>query len=937
MMRIRFRLAGLLAVLVAASACSHFSAPAESPIPKIAVEKIQLANGLDVLMVEDHRLPRVAVNIWYHVGPVNELPGRTGFAHLFEHMMFESSKHVPEDGFDKMLESAGGSDMNGSTDFDRTNYFETVPSNELELVLWLESDRMGYLLDKLTSESFKNQQDVVRNERRQSTESQPYGIVEEAVYHTLFPKEHPYYAVVIGSHQDIQAAKLADVRNFFKQYYSPNNASIAIVGDIDKAKTRAMVEKYFGTLKKGPEVPPVQVKTPEITSERRVTVQDRVELPRVFMAWIAPPIFKPGEAEANIAAAILGQGKSSRLYKSLVYDKQIAQDVTVYCQSLTLGSVFLIQATARKGQTLETLEKEIDVQLEALRTKDPDAAELDRAKTSIETDTLFSLERNGGFDGIADRINTYNHHLKNPDYLAEDIGRFRKATAADVHNFAAKYLQNSERVVVYGVPGIQDLGKPVPTPAKLAERDAPESVNADEPWRNQRPGSGPEPSLVIPAPVSFKLSNGLTVILDHRAGWPVVSADLVMRSGSGANPAGKPGLASFTLDMLDEGTSTRSSAQFATELEQIGARLSMSATRDYSSINLGVGQSHVEPALGLLADVLLNPVFPEKEVERVRQSRLGDLEQEKSSTRDIANRVMTMVMNGADSPYGYPEIGTEASVRAMTAADIKGFWQERVVPNNAALIVSGDLTQDGLTSILDKALGKWKPGTVTSGTQANVPEQLPRLVLVDVPGAPQTQMRVASRGPARSTPDYAPLQVLNSMLGGAFTSRINMNLREDKGYTYGAQSRFTYLRTLGWFSVGAGVRTDVTSPAVRETLRELTRVRGDAPPTADETARAKDLIVKGLPARFETTDQTTGALTEEWVYDLGLDYFSGFATKVSAVTPEVLKDMARKYILPEKMVVIAVGDRAKIEAELKKLEPGAEEVRDVEGKVLSTK
>ena len=456
-MKLSVRLASWLATVILATACSRSSAPAENPIPKIAVEKIQLANGLDVLMVEDHRLPRVSVSIWYHVGPVNEEPGRTGFAHLFEHMMFQKSKHVPEDAFFRTLEAAGSSDANGTTDQDRTTYFETVPANQLELTFWLESDRMGYLLDELTADSFKNQQDVVRNERRQSVENQPYGIVDEAVTHALFPKNHPYYADVIGSHQDIQSAQVADVRKFFKQYYGPNNASLAIVGDIDKVKTRQLVEKYFGSLKRGPQVPPVQVTTPEITAERRIIVKDRIELPRLYMAWLTPPIFKSGDAEAQLAAIVLGQGKSSRLYQSLVYDKQIAQDVYAYCEPFTLDSEWIIQATAREGHTLEEIEKEIDAQLDSFRQSGPTPQELDRAKASIETGILFSLERNGGFDGIADRINMYNHHLKNPDYLAEDINRFRKATAPDVQAVAAKYLVKSARAVVYGLPGEQNL------------------------------------------------------------------------------------------------------------------------------------------------------------------------------------------------------------------------------------------------------------------------------------------------------------------------------------------------------------------------------------------------------------------------------------------------------------------------------------------------
>jgi zinc protease len=355
---------------VALAACSTAAPPASPPssdIPKIAFEKFTLPNGLEVIFSEDHRLPLVAVNLWYHVGPANEDPGRTGFAHLFEHMMFQGSKHVPGDGHFKTLEGAGGSDANGTTDFDRTNYFQTMPADKLELALWLESDRMGYLLDDLDQGKLSNQQDVVRNERRQSVENTPYGIVEEALFHQLFPKNHPYYASVIGSHADIQAAKLEDVKNFVKLYYAPNNASLVIVGDFDPAAAKAMVQKYFGSLKRGQPVPKPAVQTPPITSERRQVVPDRVELPRVYMAWITSPIFKPGDADADIAATILGTGRSSRLYKTLVYEQQIAQQVSVQQYSLLLGSVFQVQGTARPGHTAEELEKSIDEETRPLQ------------------------------------------------------------------------------------------------------------------------------------------------------------------------------------------------------------------------------------------------------------------------------------------------------------------------------------------------------------------------------------------------------------------------------------------------------------------------------------------------------------------------------------------------------------------------------------------
>ena len=490
-----------------------------SDTPDIKYDAYALPNGLRVILSEDHRLPLVAVNLWYHVGPANEEPGRTGFAHLFEHMMFQGSKHVPGDQHFKLLEGAGASDVNGTTGFDRTNYFETLPANQLELALWLESDRMGYLLEQVTAESLANQQDVVRNERRQSVENQPYGIVDEAGIQALFPKGHPYHANLIGSHEDIQAAKLEDVRNFFKQYYAPNNASLAIVGDFDPAKIKPLVEKYFGTLKRGPEVKKPSVATPPVSSERRITVTDTVELPKVSMGWLTPPIFEAGDADADMAANILGGGRSGRLYKALVYDQQIAQSVTVQQNSLTLGSIFSIEVIARPGKTPEQIESAINAELEKFRTSGPDQSEIDRARNTIETGIVDGLQRLGGFGGVADRLNTYEHYLGDPGYLAKDLARYRQTTADSVKSFAAKYLPTSARVVVYGIPGEKKLPPEVPKPpAPTGGSQTAEGINADEAWRNEHPAAGPASTLKLPAPTSFTLPNGLTVSIrpSHR-------------------------------------------------------------------------------------------------------------------------------------------------------------------------------------------------------------------------------------------------------------------------------------------------------------------------------------------------------------------------------------------------------------------------------------
>ncbi len=924
------------ALVVVAPACNRANrsqTAQTSTAPTLDFEKYVLPNGLEVILSEDHRLPLVAVNLWYHVGPANEEPGRTGFAHLFEHMMFQGSKHVPGDTHFRTLEGAGASGINGTTDFDRTNYFETVPANQLELALWLESDRMGYLLDQVDQANLSNQQDVVRNERRQSVENRPYGVVEEALFHQLFPKEHPYYASVIGSHADIQAARLDDVKNFFKLYYAPNNVSLVIVGDIDKAATKPLVEKYFGTLKPGQAVPKPSIQTPPITAERRSVVPDRIELPRVYMAWITSPIFKPGDADADIASIALGGGRSSRLYKKLVYEQQIAQDVSAIQYSLMLGSVFQIQATARPGRSPEEIEKAIDEELMRFRETGPGQAEVDRARNTLETGIVQRLERLGG---VANRLNTYNHYLGDPGYLASDLQRYRDVTPASVKNFAQQQLAPASRVVVHGVPGPQDLGTPVPTPkqAQSAAGTVAESVNADEPWRKEPPAAGAAKALQLPEPSSFELANGLIVLVNERPGLPVVSATLVVRTGSGANPIDKPGLANFVVAMLDEGTATRSSLQIADEVAQLGTSLNASSTMDASQVTARSLASEFPALLDLMADLVRRPSFPVEEIDRQRRSRLASLVQQRENAGQVAAVAMNAALYGPAHPYGYMELGTEGSNTAVTRDDMQMFWSQNFVPNNAALVVSGQVTVADLEPLVEKAFGDWQRGTPAQPSLGSAATTGARVVFVDKPGAPQTQVRVASIGVSRSTPDYEPLVVMNEALGGLFSSRINLNLREQHGYTYGAGSRFVFRRAAGPFVIVSGVRTDVTGAAVSEIFKEVRRIR-EAPLLPEELSLARDSIVRSLPAGFETSARVTASTANIYIYDLGLDYYTKLPARLSAVTADRVKAVAEKYLVPEKLLVIAVGDRTKIRADLQKLNLGASEVRNADGTLVA--
>jgi zinc protease len=913
-----------------AFAADAVAATAATPVPRIAFEKYTLPNGLEVILVEDHKLPVTAVNLWYHVGPANEEPGLTGFAHLFEHMMFAATKHMPRGLADRLLEGAGATDSNGSTDFDRTNYYDTVPSNQLELALWIHSDRMGYLLDVLDQTALSNQQDVVRNERRQSVENRPYGIVEEGLYHLLFPKAHPYYATVIGSHADIQAAKLADIKQFFTRYYGPNNASLVIAGDIDKASTKAMVAKYFGSFKRGPALPKLDVVTPPIGAERRAVVADRVELPRVMMGWLTPPAYQPGDAELSLAAQILGGGKASRLYKTLVYDKQIAQEVGAAQSSNALTSMFIVDVTARPGHDAAEIEAAIDAELQALRADGPTQKELERARNTIETAMLSQIEKIGGA-GLANQLNHYNQYLGDPGYLGKDIERLRRVSVADIRRVLQAQLQNTARAVVHGVPGTPDLGPEVATPAPAkAKPGRASSVNRDEPWRMRAPKAGPQPAIALPQGAAFTLANGLTVLHNFNPALPMVSAQLVLKTGSEANPLARPGLSGFTAQLLEEGTSTRSAPQIADEIAQLGAFLETSSTADASLAQVFALKGNFAPALDLLADIVQRPAFPDAEVERQRASRIGDLAQERENAGAVAARVEAAALYGAGHPYGHGQLGTEAALKATSRAELQQFWRQHYLPNNAALVVSGDITRAELQALAQAKFGAWPRGDVAPATAGTVDTSKARVILVDKAGAPQTALRLSLIGPDRKTPDFAPLQVMNAALGGLFTSRLNTNLREEKGYTYGVRSQFQYRRAPGPFAIAASVRTDATGPAVAEMFKEV-RDMVARPMPPKELANARNSQVLSLPGQFETNKGIAASMANTYVYDLGLDYYAKLPQRFAGVTGAQVQAAARKYLQPEKLIVIGVGDKAKIEPQLGKLKLAPVEYRDADG------
>ena len=934
-----FRLLTVVGFLISASApLSASDLPASKPltIPVIKYEKYKLPNGLEVLTYENHRLPLVAVDLWYHVGPINEKAGRTGFAHLFEHMMFEGSEHVGEKAHFKYLEGAGATDINGTTSFDRTNYFETLPSSQLELGLWLESDRMGFLLETLDRAKLTNQRDVVRNELRQD-EGMPYDIADEQVFRLLFPKGHPYYASVIGSHADVEAARLNDVRDFFQHYYTPNNASIAIAGDFDPVQLKALLEKYFGPVPAGPPVDTVTVTTPRITVERRAVVTDTVQLPRVTVAWLTPPYFQAEEADVDLFAQILGGGKSSRLYRKLVYEQQLAQSAECANDPLKLTSVTECDVTARPGVKPEALEAALDKVVESLRTDGPTQAEVDQARNGELTRKISGLQRLGGFGGVADMLDLYNQYTGDPGYLPKDIARYQAATVASVRKAGQEYLGKNQRVVVYAVPGkkvTDDVPRsPEDTDAnvKVVNPYKPE-FEAQQDWRKTPPSPGKQPELNLPVPTTFALSNGTKVYLLEDHSLPVLSAKLVDCAGSAANPRGQPGLAAFTARMLTEGTAKRSSTLLADDTASIGATLTSVASMDEATISVGALSNNTDAAFDLLSDVALHPAFQSEEVERIRAQRLTSILQEGDEPFSAALRVGYKSLFG-DYPYGYRDIGTTASVKAITRDELARFWAAHYAPGNAAaLAIAGDITEADARKLGEQYFGSW---TNSSGQASVALPAMPapptrKIVIVDKPGAPQTALVAFGEGIPRSTSEYAAVDVMNSVLGGLFSSRINMNLRENNGYTYGAFSQFQFYKDGGVFYSGAQVRTDVTAPAAKELFGELDRIRTD-PPTAAELKLAEDSELHSLPGQFETVDDTTSLIAGLFTYDLPNTYYKTLPSEYLKLTPESVEKTAIEYVHPGNLVVVAVGDRARIEPGLEKLNLGPIEIRDANG------
>lgn len=886
------------------------AAAAQGDLPRLEFEKYTLPNGLDVILHEDHTIPMVTVNVWYHVGSQNERPGRTGFAHLFEHMMFQGSENHDSDYF-LPLQKIGGQ-VNGSTNKDRTNYWQNVPADHLELALWLESDRMQGLLAALTQEKLDNQRDVVKNEKREG-ENQPYAKSDELLLQLLYPAGHPYAHTVIGSMDDLSAATVEDVKEFFRLYYAPNNASLCVAGDFDPEAVKPLIEKYFGTIAPGRPVDRVERWIPALDGERRAVAEDAVELPRLTMAWHTPGWYQPGDAELDLLADILATGKNSRLYKSLVYDLQIAQEVDAAQESRELGGTFVIEVTAAPGQDLAAVEAAVDAELDRLLKKGVTEAEVELARVRYEANFVRGLQRVGGFGGKADRLNRYNVLVGDPGYLGRDLARYREANARSIALHALRHLDLQRRAVLHVLPQ-----------GGLTVADLPVD-------RSLVPGSSGAVAFTPPPVQTAVLDNGLEIYLVQKRDLPLVDVRIAVLSGWSADPAARPGTAAFTADLLDEGAGRLDALQIAERAESLGARLATRSFFDGSSVSLDVLKANLDAGLALMADVVLRPSFAAAEFERVRKARLGLLQQEAVTPRIQAVKELQRRMFGADHPYAQPftGTGTEEGLARLTVADLRAFHAAWYRPNNAAAIVVGDLTLAEAKAALARAFGSWEPRETPTVT---VPDPRPltraKIVVIDRPGAEQSTIMGGHAALSRSDDEYEAFETLNTAFGGQFSSRINLNLREQKGYTYGARSQLVGLRDAGFILVSAPVHTRHTAESLAELVRETTEIGTTRPLTAEELEDSRNRRVLGFPQQFETIGAVAGSLEELVRNDLPLDAWVDFRARVESLTAADLTAAAATHLDPGRMIWVIVGDREAIGTGLQELGLGPVEFTD---------
>ncbi len=919
--------------LLGIASCSHIEVPNanDSDVQNahnvsINYEKYVLDNGLTVILHEDASDPLVHVNLTYHVGSAREEYGKSGFAHFFEHMMFQGSENVADEEHFQIVTEAGGS-MNGSTNSDITNYYQTVPANQLEKILWLEADRMGFLLDAVTQEKFENQRETVKNERGQRVDNRPYGLRGERVGEALYPVGHPYSWSVIGYIEDLNRVDVNDLKAFFQRWYGPNNAVLTVGGDLDKAKTKAWIEKYFGSIPRGPEVVKAKKQPAELTETRFITLEDNVHLPLLQITLPTVYVGHEDEAPLDVLADILGGGRTSLLYKNMVKNGLAIQALASHpCRELACEFNLIALANPQQVANLEQLQTIVEQSLAEFETRGVEDDDLQRTKSAIETGAIFGLQ---SVEGKVRRLASSQVFYGEPDRIAYEIKRYNAVTKADVMRVYEQYIKGKASVTLSIVPkGQTQLQAKAPNfelPKRVIEDDAaPVELTAveikDDFDRSIAPTPGVNPNVKLPSFWRAELANEIQVLGVESNETPTVTLYLALEGGVLLDPLDKIGLASITAQMMNESTSLSSNESLSNKLALLGSQISFSTSGRYTNVYVSSLVKNLDATMDVLHEKLFQPGFLQADFERVKQTNLQAMQQGLKNPSLLANRARNLILYTDETRVGLPDEGTLESVNSITLDDVKAFYATNYSPKVAQIVIVGAISQAQVLTKLSR-LAKWQ------GDQVNIPSfkglaKKPKgaIYLVDKPDAVQSVVTFVK--PAMTfdaTQEYFLSSLMNFPLGGMFNSRINLNLREDKGFTYGARSGFAGGKDLGIFSAGADVNAEHTFASIQEFIKELNLYAKNGM-NQQELNMMKRSITQRDALRYETPNNKAGFLIQMLSYGLAPDYRDKQSEIIKNVDINTLNKLANKWLDPDSMDIIVVGQAQVLKDELKAFE-----------------
>jgi predicted Zn-dependent peptidase len=898
-----------------------------APLPQLAQavniphETFTLANGLRVIVSTDRKAPVVAVSVWYDVGSKHEPAGKTGFAHLFEHLMFNGSENAPGDFFEP-LQQIGATDVNGTTWFDRTNYFETVPTPALERALWLESDRMGHFLGAITDANLKNQIGVVQNEKRQG-DNQPFGLVEYAQLKALLPSDHPYGHSTIGSMADLDKASLEDVKGWFRQHYGPNNAVIALAGDIDVATARRLVEKYFGAIPRGPQQKAVAVPVPTPAKRIDEVMKDRVATTRIYRSWTVPGLNDPDAVPLDIAASILGGLSSSRLDNALVRGDKSAVRVSAELQQFAQLGFFEVQMDVAPGLNVAEQAAKLDRLIADFVAKGPSADEVLRASTQDVAGRTAALESVGGYGGKAPTLAEGLLYSNDPAFYKKQLAQYAAATPARVRAAMQKWLTRPMHALVVepGPRGAYEESQSVEKAATFAPSYY-QQPGTQEVGR-QPPAVGAIKDLDFPEVKRTKLSNGIELVYAQRTATPTTRIVVSFDAGNAADPADKQGVQSLTLALLNEGTRTRNSIQIAEEQERLGANIGFGGSTDRTNANLFALSPNLRPSVELLADILRNPAFAPAEVDRLRQQQLVRIVSEMTQPGGLAQRTLPPLLFGPDHPYGRPSSGTgdAAVVEKLTRDDLAAFHRAWLRPDKATIFAVSDRPLEEVRAVLDAALGDWRadgaPGRKAFGQP--IPQPKPRIVLVDRPDSPQSLIYGGMVTSLKGPDEMIPYLAANDVLGGNFLSRLNMDLRETRGWSYGVNGSFRRMLEAVPYLVQAPVQADKTGDSLAVMIEDMRQFLGAKGITPAEQERTINGFVRELPGSFETASDVLAGMQNNVLYGRSDDYYDTVASRYRALDAAQMDKAIRGVVDPAKFTWVVVGDAKVVRPQLDRL------------------